>query len=127
MADQSGAVDLGTSKPTPEQEEQLRKMAEEHGEGASTMRVITAFVVALSDTGEVFVTEYDGEKFDIEVEPTNDLIYGLAGTVQKDLIAQESATTTLSLQMQQARAMQQQIEQQRMAQNLGDLRGGARG
>lgn len=115
MPDNNGAVDLGTPK------------AEEQQQEPTTQNALYAFAVIADMEGNVGVYNYESE----DIEPlitdlNNDLVYGACANVLKDIVAKTSGEATLSMQMMQARAMSEQMEQQRVAEMLKQG-GGVRG
>lgn len=128
MPDTSGAINLGEAPNlTPEQEAQLREMAKDHPEDTEGPdRVVTAFGVVLTHDGQVLIVPFDSEDVVMDINPTPDLIHGMAATVQKDIASQDTARHTLELQMHQARAMSQRMEEAQIAAQLAAQNGGLR-
>lgn len=130
MANASGAVDLGAPRKqedfddlTADQQEELRKMAQE---SHAAIDVLTAFTVFILPNGNTQIAQYKGDDFILATEPNNDLISGAVAVIAKDMLATETAQATIHLQMQQMQAIaQQQAAQQQLA-GLGDIRGGQR-
>lgn len=111
MANAAGAHDL--SKPSAEAPEP---------EGVEVPKALYAFAVIATDDGEVGVYDYEAEGIDPVLKANNDIIYGACATVMKDITAQTTAQASIQMQMVQAQAMHQQMEQQRLAASL-DLAG----
>jgi hypothetical protein len=132
VADSSGAVDLGNL--SPEEKEAVEQMAEEHPEVAegsypgdknpqdNKRKVLTAFSVVVGYDGNPDVVAYTGDDLLLQSDPTADLIYATCATIQKDMhafdTAQAAAQMTASFMAQQARAMQEQMQQAQIAATL---------
>lgn len=134
MPDNSGAVDL--SALSPEEQDAVKKMAEENPteepEGSypgdqnpedNRRKVLTGFIVLVDYNGNPEVMSLPEHLVLVQSEPTPDLIYAACGVIQKDLAAQETAHATAEVMMQQARAMQEQMQAAHLAQQVkGGLR-----
>lgn len=132
MADNSGAIDLGSL--SEEQQEELDRITEERGdpndpqhEGSQKRHALTAFLVIVEENGNPEVMAFEDPELVIQVKPTNDLIFGAVSTIAKDMQAQEtaqaSALATAQVMMQQAKAMAEQQQSAALAARLGNLHG----
>lgn len=119
MPDASGAIDL--SALSAEEQQAVGEMAERNPgaeESQERIPLRTAFTVIIAPDGTVNTTPYDGTLFELEREPHPDEIYGSCATVLKDMSAVETASATVRMQMQQAHAIQEQMQHAQIAQNL---------
>jgi hypothetical protein len=84
--------------------------------------VLTAFSVIVGYDGNPDVVAFESDDLLLQVDPTSDLIYGACAIIQKDMsafeTAQASAQMTGQFMVQQARAMQEQMQQQQIAATL---------
>lgn len=114
MADNSGAVDLGTSQA---EEEPQADAAEPEGTYPGDQnpednkpKFLTAFGVLVDYTGNPQIVRFPGagEEFYVQVQPTSDLVFAAASTIVKDLSSQETAQHTAQLVIA---GLQQQAQQ----------------
>lgn len=84
-------------------------------------QVSTAFSVVLNRDGTWVVVPSVTQPFQSDRTPTVDDIYAGCAIVQKDLAAQETAMHTQRAMLQMSAAMQQQMQEQQIRQNLGNL------
>ncbi len=132
MPNGSGAVDLGNL--STEEKQAVEKMAEEHasqdGGGKPAKQPVLALVVLVMDLdGNVQAVDPASVEFlDPQVNPpTPDLVFGIAGAVQKDISAHETAQAVVQTQMQQAQMMAQRMQAQGLAQQVAQDPYGTRG
>lgn len=120
MPDNSGAVSL--EDLPQEAQEALGRMADETDTQPDpefpTKKVHTAFLVFVNDDGSTEVMAFEDDGVEVRVTPTPDLIRGAATNIIQALNSQETAMVTLGRQMAQAQAMAQQVEAQRLRENL---------
>ena len=100
---------------TDEEQENLAGMAEG---GDDVLPVRTAFLVILDKDGNVQVTPDLSAKVQRQHMPSADEVYGLAGVVQKDIAAQESAALTQQALMSMGQQMRQHAQDQQIRSNL---------
>lgn len=116
MPDQSGAVDLGAA-PAPESEKTVKDETPKQEPTA-----LYAFAIIADPEGNIGVYPYEAEDVVTAIDLNDDLIYGALAAAQKDIAAKTTAQATIQFQMMQARAMQEQMQSQQIAQGL-NLRG----
>lgn len=110
MADNSGAVDLGSL--SQDEREAVEQLADTNPPEAEPRKALTAFVVVVGFDGNPEVMAFEDEELVVQVHPTPDLVFAACSTVVKDLQAQETAqhaaALTAQFMTQQARAMMEQ-------------------
>lgn len=102
---------------SPEDQENLAKMAEEAPEDEGE-RVRTAFLVIVAEDGSAVAVPDLNLKVVRDHIPSTDDIYAATTLIQKDIHVQEGAQITASFQYQMAMQAQQQMQAQRLAQGL---------
>lgn len=118
MPSESGSIDL--SKISQEDREAVAALAEQNKDAVQPEKptMLTAFGVVVDTAGNPQIVTFPTEDFDLRLEPTPDLAYAFMHVALKDIGGAEIAQHTVGLQMQQAQAVQQQIEAQRLRQSL---------
>lgn len=101
---------------SPEEQEALQRMAEEHPEAAGD-KVTTAFLVVLKD-GQWQVTPDVSAPVILDREATLEDIWTASTKVARDIDLSETAQAVLGLQQQYAAMVAQQQQTQRIAQGL---------
>lgn len=82
----------------------------------------TAFIIFVQLDGTVQASPDLNSKFDPQMSPGADDVFGACAVLQKDMAAQQNAQEIVSAQMAMARQMKEIAENQQVAQNLGNLR-----
>lgn len=122
MPDTSGSIDL--SRLSEEEEAALEHLTREKGgepgpeAPPQAQKVLTAFLVVVGLDGNPTPMAFNDPQFEILAQATPDLIHAFCGTVRKDIEAMESAQATAEVMQQQAMALQQQMQERMLHQQI---------
>ena len=132
MPNSNGSIDL--SSLSEEERQGVEALAEAQGDEApeaesnegQPLPLITAFLVLVHPDGNPEVRSFEDPSLDIKFKPTADLIYGAAGTIQKDLAgaeqAEAAAHAVIGIMEARARQAMEAQQAQQIKSQLGDLK-----